>query len=94
MRATTAAYVSRIPSGSWLIISAGHMEDDDTEAELRPTYTAAEVYRHPREDFESFFAGTEIVPPGIAEARKWIAGVTAPPPERGLYVRGAVGIKP
>ena len=94
MRATTAAYLSAMASGSWLIISTGTMEDDETEAELKPTYTAADVYRHTLEEFESFFAGTQIVPPGIVEGRQWIAGVTAPPPARGLYVRGAAGIKP
>jgi hypothetical protein len=45
------------------------------------------------EEFTSFFAGTEIVPPGIAEARRWIAGLTASPPDHGLYVRCGAGVK-
>jgi len=93
MRATTAAYLAAIPAGSWLMISAGHAEDDDPDAELRPAYTAADAYRHTHEEFASFFTGTRIVPPGIAEARRWIAGVTAPPPDHGLYVRCGVGVK-
>jgi len=87
MRATTAAYVSRIRPGPWLMISAGHAEDAGPNAELRPAYTAADAFRHTHEEFTSFFAGTEIVPPGIAEARRWIAGLTAPLPDHGLYVR-------
>jgi len=93
MRATAGAYVSRICPGSWLMISAGHAEDEGPNAKLRPAYTAADAFRHTHEEFESFFAGTQIVPPGIAEARRWIAGLTAPPPEHGLYVRCAAGIK-
>ena len=41
----------------------------------------------------SFFAGTEILPPGIVEARRWISGVAAPPPDHGLYVLCGAGIK-
>jgi len=93
MRAATAAYVSHIAPGSWLMISAGHAEDPDPNAELRPAYTAADAFRHTHEEFVSFFAGTEIVPPGIVEARRWIAGVTAPPPDHGLYVRCGAGVK-
>ncbi len=93
MRATAAAYVSRIQPGSWLMISAGHAEDQGPNSELRPAYTAADAYRHTHEEFTSFFAGTEIVPPGIVEARRWIDGVAAPPPEHGLYVRCGAGIK-
>ena len=93
MRATSATYVSRICPGSWLMISAGHAEDHGTTSELRPAYTAADAFRHTHEEFTSFFAGTEIVPPGIVEAQRWIAGVATPPPDHGLYVRCGAGIK-
>jgi hypothetical protein len=93
MRETTAAYLSRVPPGSWLIISAGHAEDEDTSSALQPAFTAAETFRHSLEDFTSFFAGTDIVPPGITEARRWIAGVSAPPPKRGVYVLAGAGVK-
>jgi hypothetical protein len=93
MRATTAAYVSRIRPGSWFMISAGHAEDEGPNAELRPAYTAADAFRHTHGEFTSFFAGTEIAPPGIAEARPWIAGLTAPPPDHGLYVRCGAGFR-
>ncbi len=49
--------------------------------------------QHTHEEFASFFAGTDIMPPGIVEARRWVAGVTAPPPETGLYVRCGAGVK-
>ena len=31
--------------------------------------------------------------PGIAEAQQWIADLTAPPPDHGLYVRCGAGVK-
>jgi O-methyltransferase involved in polyketide biosynthesis len=93
MRATTAAYVSRIRPGSWLMIAAGHAEDEGPISKLKPAYTAADAFRHTHEEFRSFFAGTEIVPPGIVEARRWIADLTTPPPDHGLYVRCGAGVK-
>jgi hypothetical protein len=93
MREITAAYLARVPPGSWLIISVGHAEDEDTTIALQPAYTAAQTFRHSHEEFTSFFAGTDIVPPGITEARRWIAGVSAPPPEPGVYVLAGAGVK-
>jgi hypothetical protein len=93
MRAAVGGYVSRMSPGSWLMISSGHAEDEDPNATIGPAYTAANTFRHSREEFISFFAGTQIVPPGVAEARQWIAGVAGRPPAQGLYVRCAAGIK-
>lgn len=67
--------------------------DEGTTTTLQPAYTAAETFRHSVADFTSFFAGTDIVPPGIAEARRWIAGVSAPPPKHGVYVLAGTGVK-
>jgi len=75
------------------MISADHAEDEGPNAELRPAYIAADAFRHTHGEFTSFFAGTEIAPPGIAEARPWIAGLTAPPPDHGLYVRCGAGFR-
>jgi O-methyltransferase involved in polyketide biosynthesis len=93
MRELTAAYLARVPAGSWLIISVGHVEDESTTTTLQPAYTAAETFHHSLADFTSFFTGTDIVPPGIVEARRWIAGVSAPPPQHGVYVLTGAGIK-
>src|ERR1035441_1265301 len=61
MRATTATYVSRIRPGSWLMISAGHAEDEGPNAELGPAYTAADSFRNRHQECASFFPGTELV---------------------------------
>jgi hypothetical protein len=93
LRELTGAYLSRVPSGSWLILSVGRAEDDHPEQNLKPAYTAAQTYRHSPEDFASFFAGTDVVPPGLVAARAWIAGVSEQPPPAGLFMHCGAGIK-
>jgi hypothetical protein len=93
MRSIAATYLSRVPAGSWLILTVGHTGDDDTSATLQPAYTAAQTFRHSKAEFTSFFAGTEIVAPGITEARRWIAGTDAPPPRQAVHVLVGAGIK-
>jgi len=89
----TASYLASAPAGSWLIISGGWSEDEETFTSLRSAYTAAPTYRHGPEVFASFFDGTEIVPPGITEANRWIGRHESPPPAKGPYVRCAAGVK-
>jgi S-adenosyl methyltransferase len=93
MRAVTRAYLSCVPSGSWLIVSAGRAENHEVDDQIEQVYTAAMAYCHSPEDFASFFDGTDIVSPGIAEARRWIAGLDVAPPSRRLYVLCGAGIK-
>jgi hypothetical protein len=93
MREVARAYLSRVPSGSWLIISAGRAENAEVDDQLKPVYATAMSYRHSPADFVSFFEGTRIVPPGIVEARRWMAYLDAAPPGEGLYVLCGAGIK-
>jgi hypothetical protein len=79
--------------GSWLIISLGRAEDFEPMQTLKPAYTAAQTYRYSREELESLFAGTEILPPGLQEARAWVAGKSGPPPAAGLFMHCGVGVK-
>ena len=93
MRDVVAGYLSEVPAGSWLILSTARTESAEVENRLKPAYTAAESYAHSLEDFGSFFDGTQIMPPGLREARRWIAGLEAPPPPDELYTLCGVGIK-
>jgi hypothetical protein len=93
MRDLAGEYLARAAAGSWLIISIGRAEDHEPEETLQPAYTAAQTYRYSPSDFEALFAGTDIVPPGLREARAWVAGSTSPPPSKGLFMHGGVGIK-
>ena len=54
---------------------------------------AAQTYRYSPSDFEALFAGTDIVPPGLREARAWVAGKANSPPAKGLFMHCGVGIK-
>jgi len=83
-----------VPAGSWLILSTARTESAQVQAKLQSAYTAADSYAHSAEDFRSFFDGTQIIPPGLREARRWIAGMPAAPPADELYTLCGAGIKP
>ena len=93
VREVTGAYLAQVPAGSWLMISAGMVEDEAPGAAIQQLYTAATTFRHTQEEFATFLAGTDIVPPGVVEAQRWIAGIAAPPPTEGMYVQCGAGIK-
>jgi hypothetical protein len=93
MREVVTSYLARVRPGSWLMITIGRAENDDIDEELAPAYTPAETFRHSHQDFASFFDGTDIVPPGLVEAHRWIAGLSTPPPPEGLYVLCGAGVK-
>jgi len=61
---------------------------------LRCIYSAAQYFNHSPDDFASFFAGADVVTPGISEGKRWLAGVSAPLPERDVYVLCGAAVKP
>jgi O-methyltransferase involved in polyketide biosynthesis len=81
-----AGWISRVAPGSWLILAVGRYEDAALLDRLRGVYSAAEYFNHPPAEFASFFSGADIVSPGIAEGRRWLAGVSTALPDRDLYV--------
>jgi hypothetical protein len=93
LRDLVGEYLSRCAVGSWLIISLGRAEDDEPEETLQPAYTAAQTYRYSPSDFAALFAATAVVPPGLREARAWVAGKASPPPSKGLFMHCGAGIK-
>jgi hypothetical protein len=93
MRSLIGAYLSGARPGSWLIISLGRAEDTEPEQRLQPAYTAARTYRYSPEDFEALFAGTEVLPPGLREAKAWVSGTSGPVPAAGLFMHCGVGVK-
>jgi S-adenosyl methyltransferase len=46
--------------------------------QLAEEYTAAAWYNHTPSDMESFFAGLELVGPGVTEAQTWRAWMPQP----------------
>ena len=70
-REVTAEYAGLIAPGSCLVISCAAYDDDALAKRLAAEYTAGQFVNHSREDVTSFFAGLELVGPGISEAHTW-----------------------
>jgi O-methyltransferase involved in polyketide biosynthesis len=92
-RRVCAGWLSRMASGSWLILAVGRYEDAELLSRLRSVYSAAEYFNHSPEDLASFFAGADVVSPGISEGRRWLAGVSAALPDREVYVLCGAAVK-
>jgi S-adenosyl methyltransferase len=91
----TARQVARqlvdwLAPGSYLVICTGSA-DEDVAAEMRREYTASSTWNHPRDVIKGFFDGTELVPPGLADARDWVPGA-APRPRAPQAVRALAGV--
>jgi O-methyltransferase involved in polyketide biosynthesis len=77
-RAVTAGYARLIAPGSCLVISVARFNDEGLGKQLAEEYTAAAWHNHPPADVESFFAGLELVGPGVTEAQTWRAWMPQP----------------
>ena len=77
-RTVAGGYAELIAPGSYLIISVARNDDEMLGKRLTQQYTAATWYNHSAEDVTSFFAGLELVGPGVTEAQTWQAWLTEP----------------
>ena len=77
-RAVAAGYARLTTPGSCLAISVACYDDEALGKKLSTEYTAATWHNHSRADVESFFAGLELVGPGVAEAGTWRAWMPEP----------------
>jgi hypothetical protein len=66
-----AAFRSAMPAGSYLVISLGINNDPDLGQDFIKAYSAAQVHLHSREQIADYFAGLELVEPGLTEVRHW-----------------------
>jgi hypothetical protein len=67
-----AAFRDAMPAGSFLVLSIGINDDaPDLARDFIKAYRAAPVHLHGREQITGYFAGLEIVEPGLTEARNW-----------------------
>ena len=69
-RQVTAGFARALAPGSYLIISVGSGNPAEGD-NFTSAYTAARVYIHPLEDIISFFAGLDLVPPGVVPVMCW-----------------------
>jgi O-methyltransferase involved in polyketide biosynthesis len=93
-REMLATLIDAMPAGSYLIISVPTGHGDGAFAR---EYPAADLYVHSYEQIVGFFDGVDLIPPGVADARFWSPGVSAPEPFgrrwQGTFLAG-VGYKP
>jgi len=77
-RAVTGGYARLMAPGSCLVISCATYDDEALAKRLAAEYTAGQFVNHSREDVTSFFAGLEMVGPGVTEAQTWRAWMPEP----------------
>jgi O-methyltransferase involved in polyketide biosynthesis len=77
-RAVTAGYARLMTPDSCLVISVASFDDEDLGKQLAAEYTAAAWHNHTPADVESFFAGLQLVGPGVTEAQTWRAWMPEP----------------
>ena len=91
--AVCAGYMSRAASGSWLIVSSGHYEDEELGRRVQQAGTYARFHNHDAANLGSMLGDLELVAPGVCEARSWVAGTGGEPAGRPVYALAAVGVK-
>jgi hypothetical protein len=69
-RRATATFTGAMAPGSYLVVSAGQAAAGRV-TRLRRAYTAARLHHHDRSELEGFFAGLDVLPPGLTDARSW-----------------------
>ena len=77
-RTVTAGYARLMMPGSCLVISVASFDDEASASSWPQEYTAAAWHNHMPADVESFFAGLELVGPGVTEAQTWRAWMPQP----------------
>jgi hypothetical protein len=77
-RAVTTGYARLIAPGSCLVISCAAYDDEALAKRLAAEYTAGPFVNHTRADVTSFFAGLDLVGPGVSEAATWRPWLPSP----------------
>ena len=91
-RAVVAGYVRLIAPGSCVVISTGRCDDPALFTRIQAAYTPARLRNHSRAQVASFFAGLDLVPPGVKPAAGLRPGWgDAPKPPGPAYVLGGIG---
>ena len=96
-RELVAGYVAALAPGSYVVLSVGRTDDNDT-AQGFGTYSSSgpgQAYNHSVPEFASFFGPLTLLPPGVADAREWHpdGGESAPlPPRAGQALVGVARV--
>jgi S-adenosyl methyltransferase len=76
----TRELVNWLAPGSYLVISTASGDEKAVASQMQSEYTANSTWNHSREVIRSFFAGTELMAPGLADAGEWLPGAAATTP--------------
>ena|SRR5579859_302251 len=91
--AVVAAYTQHLATGSAVIISVGHSDDQQMSEAYRAAYSAGTLYNHSAGEVTSFFGDLELVPPGVVPSDRWRGGIPGTGPDASTgptYLIGAV----
>jgi SAM-dependent methyltransferase len=93
-RRVTRELVDWLAPGSYLVISTASA-DDAVASDMQSQYTASSTWNHSHEVIGSFFAGTELMAPGLADAGEWLPGAApTTPTSKRIRVIAGIGRKP
>lgn len=93
-REAVAGYVRLIAPGSCVVISTGRFDDPRLFARVWEAYTPAPLHNPTRAQFASFFAGLDVVRPGVKPAAGLRPGWGDAPETAGrAYVLGGIGVR-
>ena len=82
-------------SSDLVIISLARYDDPVLGEQIVRMYSAASFFNHSREDAATFFAGLELVEPGLGSGTTWRGGTPGPArPESSVYPLVGVARKP
>ncbi|MGH3151168.1 MAG: SAM-dependent methyltransferase [Streptosporangiaceae bacterium] len=92
-QAVTAAYMSRVAPGSQIAVSVVHIASARMRTTPSSAYTAGTFFNHGHRAIAGWLAGWQLLPPGMAEARRWVSRVGGAPSDADSYVLCAAAVK-
>ena len=94
-REVTGAYIAALAPGSHVIITVACGKPAIGQ-QITRAYDAAPLFNHTAGDVTSFFAGLDLIKPGVADARASRPGWETPAPfqQRPGRVLAGIGVKP
>jgi O-methyltransferase involved in polyketide biosynthesis len=73
-RQVVAGYADLVAPGSYVVLSCGRCDYEELWKQLSDAFTTADSYNHSPDEVKGFFAGVELVLPGLVAAQNWRGG--------------------
>jgi hypothetical protein len=89
-----AGYMGRAAATSQIAVSVVHIASPVMRATPPESYTAGTFFRHGPAEMTDWLTGWRLLPPGVAEARRWVSGIGGAPPAAASYILCAAAVKP